>query len=794
VNRPALLRAAVASLLVTALGLAAPPAQAAPSTPEGTPVLEAAPAPDDDSNDDSRPVEIRVGRFEPRTLTPGATVTVTGTLVNSGSTPITDLSVRLQRGDVLTSRAELAALTQDPDPATTVEPPFLEVPGELAAGAELEFSYNLAAEALHIDRDGVYPVLLNVNGAVRDPDGGSERRRVGELPTYVVQQPVLPAGRTAVAWLWPLVERTHRSPSGRFADDDLTAVISDGGRLDRALAVIERLPDTQAPGAPAPVPALQVTLAIDPALIEELQIMAAGSYVVGEDGTGSGTEAATAFLERLTAVADEHPVVALPYGDVDADALQASGLADVLTRSLPGTPGGTAQDPPGNDDGGAAAGPSAPAGSTGTTAPEAETSHVGAGAAILADALDVQPRTDLAWAAGGSLRSDTLATLQAGGLRTVVLGTSGLTAGDAAVGLTGPTAAAHTTVTTASGTLPALVADPALGTVVGAAEQAPGGERLAEQRYLAELAVIGLQAPAGTEQTVLVAAPRDVEAGPEGAGAMMADTTALPWLRPATLDELAAGPGTTAGELQDPVDVIHLDPAGLSAVTTGVASRDDLAGAIADDADVALRGYDAAVSRTTSVAWRADPEGFRGAAGELTATMDRLRSQVTLLAPADGTYSLASSDSPLVLTVRNDLPVAVEVRLEVRARGNRGLSIEDIGLQNLAPGERTTLTVPTDVRQSGGFAVTAQLTTPSGGPLGAEIQLQVKSTAYGPISLIITIGAAALLGLLFLRRLVNFVLRRRRASREQAAAGPWPYEGEGPDLSGAAQPPNRSPV
>ena len=102
--------------------------------------------------------------------------------------------------------------------------------------------------------------------------------------------------------------------------------------------------------------------------------------------------------------------------------------------------------------------------------------------------------------------------------------------------------------------------------------------------------------------------------------------------------------------------------------------------------------------------------------------------------------------------------------------------------------------MPTEVRQSGGFAVTAQLTTPDGGPLGDESQLQVKSTAYGSISLIITIGAAALLGLLFLRRLVHFVLRRRRAARErrpgaggpEGAAVPLPPEPEpgvsaGPD-------------
>lgn len=792
-TRTALLRAAVAPLLATVvgtLGLAAPPARAAPPAtaaplPASAPAVAAAPA-TDDSRDPARPVEIRVGRFEPRTLTPGATVTITGTLVNTGDAAIGDLSVRLQRGELLTTRAGLAANEQDRDPAISVEPPFQDVAGALPAGGELAFSYSVGAEELSIAQDGVYPVLLNVNGAVDGPGDSSEQRRVGELASYVVQQQALPQARTAVAWLWPLVEPTHRSAAGRFADDGLTEVISEGGRLDRALAVVERLPDTQAPGAPRPVPALQVTLAIDPALVEELQIMAAGPYDVGSDGTGRGTEAAAAFLERLAAVAALHPVAALPYGDVDADALQASGLPDVLTRSLPGTPAGTAQDPPGSA-GVPAAGTSAPADGT-PTAPEPEPSEVGAGAEILAEALDVEPRTDLAWAAGGSMRADTLATMQDGGVRSVVLGPGGLTQGETAVGLAGGAAAARAAVATTAGPLETLVADPALGEVVGSAEGLAGGPRMAEQRYLAELAVLALQAPPGTEQTVLVAAPRGIEAGPEGAGAMMADTTALPWLRPSTLDELAAGPVAPAGQLQDTGDAIALDLTGLGTVAESAASRDDLAGAVVGDADRALAGYDAAISRTTSVAWRGDPEAFVSATGELGPAMDRLRGRVTLLAPADGTYSLASGDAPLVLTVQNDLPVALEVRLEVRARGNRGLTISDVGLQELAPGERTTLQVPTDVRQSGGFAVTAQLTTPDGGPLGEEIQLQVKSTAYGSISLLITIGAAALLGLLFLRRLVNFVLRRRRAAREQEAPPAGAPEGA------IAPPPNRSPV
>jgi hypothetical protein len=783
VRRPALLRAAVAPLFATALGLAALGVPPTPASAAPSPVLAAddQSSAQEDASDTNRPVRIAVGRFEPRTITPGSLVTVTGTLTNTGPSSITDLSVRLQRGAVLTTRAELAADQRDPDPATTILPPFSSVPGELTPGDELAFSYTVPAEDLRLSEDGVYPVLLNVNGAV----DGLDQQRVGELSTYVVQQPPTPAARTAVAWLWPLVESSHRTASGGFRDDGLAESVRSGGRLDRALAVIERLPGGETGDGTGVAPALQVALAVDPALVEELQLMAAGPYEV--DGrAGTGTEAAAAFLERLADVAAVHPVVALAYGDVDADAVTGAGVPGVLTRSLPGTPEGTAQDPPGStrtEDGAAA---TATTGAAESTAPETEDAGDSAGAAILADALDVEPRTDLAWAAGGSVRTDTIPTLQAGGVEQVVLGASALTDGDDAIGLSDATAAARTTIATAAGPLDALVADSTLGGLVGSAEQATGGARMAEQRYLAELAVLSMQAPDGAEQTVLVAPPREVDAGPEGAGAMMADTASLPWLRPATLAELSAGTPAPAGDLTDPADAPGLDPAGMADVVAAAAIREDLAGAVVGDADTALRSYDAAISRAASATRRDDPEAFREVAAALHTTLDQVRGQVTLLAPADGTYSLGSSKAPLVLTVRNDLPMTVQVLLDVRTRGSRGLSIEDIGPQTLAPGQRTTLQVPTEVRQAGGFAVRAQLTTPTGRPLGAEISLQVKSTAYGSISLIITIGAAALLGLLFLRRLVNFVLRRRRAAAESGPAG-------GPEAA-ALQPPNRSPV
>ena len=784
-SRPrAALRAAVLPPLLVPLllapvlswGPAAAPAQAAPAVPEAVPAPPGLPG-DDDISDPLRPVRIDVSRFEPRTVTPGAVVTVAGTLTNTGTATITDLAVRLQRGEVRRSRAELAVADRDPDPATTITAPFQDVPDALPPGGEVEFSYAVPSADLQMEREGVYPVLVNVNGVVE----GDGQKRVGELATFVVHQPVLPTARTAVAWLWPLVERPHRSASGGFKDDDLVESISTGGRLDRAVAVLERLPGTVPPGGSDPVPALPVTLAVDPALVEDLTLMAAGPYAVdGVEGAGRGTEAAARFLERLRAVADVHDVVVLSYGDVDADALVAGGLTDVLTRSLPRAPD-EADDADEGDPPGATGGTVAPG-----TEPAASSSAPGVvGAQLVASTLAVEPRTDLAWAPGGFLRADTMAELGGRGVQQVVLGSAGLSEGRSAVGLSGNTASARTSVETAAGPVDALVADATLSAVVGGAEQAAGGPRLAEQRYLAELAVLTLQAPAGSEQTVLVAPPRDVEAGPEGAGAMMADTGELTWLRAGSLAQLGAAPATAAGEAVDPVDAVRLDTAGLPDVAAAVAARHDLADAVIGDADAALAKFDAAVSRTVSASWRADAQGFREAATGLRGAMDRLRGRVTLLAPAEGTYSLASSDADLVLTVQNDLPFAVEVLLRIETRGSRGLSVGDIGARALAPGERTTLQVPTEVRQSGRFSVTAELTTPGGLLLGERVQMQVKSTAYGTISLLITFGAAALLGLLFLRRLVRFLLRRRRAARAPEVA---------PDGTPLTGPPTRSPV
>jgi hypothetical protein len=287
---------------------------------------------------------------------------------------------------------------------------------------------------------------------------------------------------------------------------------------------------------------------------------------------------------------------------------------------------------------------------------------------------------------------------------------------------------------------------------------------------------------------VLVTPPRDVDADPDGVAAMMADTARLPWLQAGSVDSVEAVPPTPTGSLTAPATTPSLDASGLTQVSAAVSVRDGLAGAAVRDPADALAPYDAAIARASSLEWRGSTTRFRVASRDVRAALARLGGQVTLVAPADGTYSLASKDAPLVLTVRNDLPFAVQVVLQLRTT-SVGLQLGDIGRQTLVPGQRTTLQVPTQVQHLGGFTVTATLATPSGRALGDAVRIRVKSTAYGPIGLIITIGAGVLLGLLFLRRLIRFVLRRRHGGRSDDG-----LPGPAPEGASVPLPPTRSPV
>ena len=155
------------------------------------------------------------------------------------------------------------------------------------AGAAIPFSFTASItgpDGLAVTAPGVYPLMVNVNGAVVLPDGPLEAR-IGELHLLLTvmgvpapaprrrrrvrcHQPVQtdPGTPLPVNFVWPVVDRPHLGVGGVFLNEDLLAAISPGGRLS---TLVDGLLD---PAAEA-LPAGALTVVLDPELLDELDRM-----------------------------------------------------------------------------------------------------------------------------------------------------------------------------------------------------------------------------------------------------------------------------------------------------------------------------------------------------------------------------------------------------------------------------------------------------------------------------------------------------------------------------------------
>jgi hypothetical protein len=114
------------------------------------------------------------------------------------------------------------------------------------------------------------------------------------------------------------------------------------------------------------------------------------------------------------------------------------------------------------------------------------------------------------------------------------------------------------------------------------------------------------------------------------------------------------------------------------------------------------------------------------------------------------------------VSVNNRLPVNVAVRVDVA--GEPGLPAT--GGDYLIPADSAiTEFIPTTVTRSGRFSVFVTVRTPGGTQLGQQTRLELTSSAYGTIIVIVTAIAFALLVLLSGRR----IYRKVRASHVAAA-------------------------
>lgn len=663
---------------------------------------------------DAKPVTVVVTTLEPKVVTARSTITVRGVLTNTTAHPMSGALVRLQAGTVLTSRSQLAAADRSPPTGDGGSCPFTGSGVPLRPHTAVAFTARCTAATLGISDLGVYPLVVNVNAEQFD----GTVARVGEADTLLPYFPTAPRAPTELSWLWPIVDRPHRLQDGVYHDDELAQRLGSSGHVGRMVRLAQK--------APAAVP---LTVAVDPELVSEASGLTRPHRVLsgGRTVARTGSRTAATFLSALRSLLHRRnvTVLALPYGDPDVVALQANGLGDKL---------GTA---------------------------------VSQGTDILRTVLGVKGTERVAWPPGGQIDDSTLDALVGSSVEGIVLSSGALPT----TGSTHTTAGAVAPLPAVGGTTRALVTDDKLDSLLGATSF-PNGVRVAEQRFLAEVAMITAESPS-TARTVLVAPPRRWIVPAPYAGALLADTApdAVPWMTPAGLPSLLAAPASARrGPLMFPATAARsvLSAQQMTPVVQAAAGLEDFRGAVSNAAaEMLLTPYYRQLFVASSSAWRGHTGESAPYLVDAIDSVHRLRSLVSVIRPTNGTYSLASSGSPLVLTVENRLSVAAKVAITVTARGAAGFHAQTVQ-RTIAPHSRPTIKVPAKVERSGVFSVVAQVHTPNGHTLGQPVELKIRSNAYGAITLGITGGALALLFLLVGRRLY----RRIRAPRQRPPSTP----------------------
>ncbi|WP_375490630.1 DUF6049 family protein [uncultured Jatrophihabitans sp.] len=697
------------------------------------PVAAAAPS------SDLRMQVIDVSPSAPNVPAKPVPLVVTLRVTNTGVAPTGHIRISGVRGDIIDTRAQLGSAFAHPQTSgqriRPTAPVALALNGEQSAtvrftttvGAQLESGICLCAP-------GVYPLSFTAQLA------SGSTSPLATATTYLPSYFAAPQSPVSVSWLWPLIDRPHRlyddgkssngtSADDVFTDDSLTTLVSPGGRLRRALDTMLQLERTGN---------FPVTLLVDPELLDELYVMQSpyfvrsGNRTVPEPGRG----VARVWLDDLTTLLETRSAVDVqltPYADPDVQSLHAHPHS--WTAALPAT------------------------------------MRQRVSLALPGRKLQSQ----IAWPPSGSVSSGTLGDLVDQGVRTVVVSSSSVSpqTGDSTnppVGVArvikhNHTVAAALTDAAVEHYAAAAVTQPSNSDDTGAATAVPA---TAELPQLVSEVSLHATPNKSVAHSLVITPPRYVDPDPAAAVRAIRDTSAAPFARAMPLSGITAATKLPRkhSHLPSTVRVPGLPSAVLTDATTTAANLPKI-GALLDPRDSAaaelVAGLPVALQRSESAAWVSSAAAGRSYAHALRSGTDTLVNGVDIRKPASGSYTLGSSNSPLPIAVRNNLPYSVRIGLQVTTvNGAPGITVRPTGTQVIAAHDQRTIRLPARVERTGRIRLRVQLTTSRGQSLGEPVPLSVDSTALGVVGVVITIVAGAVL-------LIALLLRLRRRLRELRA-------------------------
>ena len=682
-------------------------------------------------------LRVELNELNPRVITGSTTtLTVAGTVTNTGDRKVTRPQVRLQVGDRQTTERGIGDVLSGAFIRDSPLTEFTNVADVLEPGqsAPLNITVNLTgSRAAQFGRPGVYPLLVNVNGT---PEFGGPARlgAVSMLMPVLAgpgKQPTHTSGAPSMTLLWPVtssVPQVYAAPYGQplvLRDDRLADEIGPDGRLNALVTAAH----TAVQGDTSL--AKSMCFALDPDLLSTVDAMSRGYQVHTDAGNidGKGTETAKTWLSSLNSLLVGRCVVALPFADADLN---------TVSRIRPGDP--------------------------------ALVARAAGGAATIQQLTGVIPQTGVLWP-GGTPNESVLAALPQAGVRTVLTDTGKLAPAAAGGGVTvqGSAVRAQPTDSLIASAMTGVPTVPGSVTVPATTERA-----VASQNGLGTLAFragLGLTAGQDRPDHLLVAPPRrwdapaaELTAYLQQVGNFLDAGLVTPTSLATLLSADPQGSGAVGDGGQDPAAGVDPDVvstlSSLDEQTTGLASAMQLDPTKRVKPDDVVAPVLLAELRGASTAWRGLPAD--AATTNARADLAAIGGRVSVSQPKQ-TIALASGNSPLPVYVSNDLPVGINARFVLT--NNTGLRSDDAKDWFFPAGGGKNYFLPVEALRAGRFSVDVSLRTSTDTPLGSSARFELTSTEYGAITIIATVAAGAALLLLASRRIYRRV-KDARAGRD----------------------------
>jgi Family of unknown function (DUF6049) len=681
-------------------------------------------------------VTMTVADVRPNTPTLSHTpepLNISVTLVNNTGQTLKDVTISAARSDPINTQDKLdAAIARPKPPSSDQVAPLKETLKEtLAPHATVDVLYQARTDIptdtdLCLCANAIYPIYFTAD--YTPTSGPTVRLAVAQtyLPSFKAQ----PA-KMQVSWMWPLLDRPHRFYQVRtFRDDDLAKEIAPGGRLDQLLEVVEKVGNV-----------VPMTLVTDPDLIDELQVMQTGYRIkVGKAVVpGTGGPLAAAWLARLRAVLanDKMELTFTTWADPDVEAVSQAGLSW----------------------------------STGLSNP----AQASAATKRVSLALGgTTPPADITWPVGLTITKPTLSTLVGQGVKTVIVNDRTLPKGSTRAVIPDALAPLPTDSTEA---IAAVTSSPIERWVTKVLDvNGPGLAALPE--LVAEMAIRVVTSPHRSHYVVITPPRLNLTVVPRIAERAILATALTPWSSPLPLRAaINAVAPVSHGQLAGRTPSSQLPAATATNLLYIAQTLPGLGSLYLDDAarKLALGNVPTAVQRCESSSLVTQPARSIECSSLIADKLRAIRDGVHVAKPSDGTYTLASKNSRLPVTIVNTL--ADRVRVQVRVT-----TVNDVPGFNANPVDRTIdpnttvqLRIPTHVDRVGRIDVQVGLFTPGGVALGGPpVPLTVHSTALGTIGVVITIVAAVVLIIALLVRLIRRLRRRRRQPAKRPKVEPVP--------------------